>query len=301
MDNNIHSRLITTLLKVPGMDDYTVRTSLILNIQGYQQLARHNQDARADVIYIVNGLAEMRFSDGTWALLIFIDNALARVPHGTSLKAQLQELRQLLEDGQSADEHSGEAPVEPEKKEKPPDNDHQEIEEKEGQTGEAHSHLFEQIQIYHSNVEDVLNLLVNAEESLNKVCMLFKDGKGIMQDQCNKAISHINNLRTALSKAHALYDKAPYFQGAFPLLSFQIKVMLNDTDDQIDKLTSNLYMFRDGCPILFVVVQTHQSENEREKIENDRKKISEQLGSLLGSLKEINMTLHNYFQSLPTA
>ena len=96
MDNNIHSRLVTTLLKVPGMDDYTVRTSLILNIQGYQHLARHNQDARADVIYIVNGLAEMRFSDGTWSLLTFIDNALARVPPGTSLKAQLQELRQLL-------------------------------------------------------------------------------------------------------------------------------------------------------------------------------------------------------------
>ena len=130
--------------------------------------------------------------------------------------------------------------------------------------------------------------------------MLFKDGKGIMQDQCNKAISHINNLRTALSKAHALYDKAPYFQGAFPLLSFQIKVMLNDIDDQIDELNSSLHRFRDSCPVSWMVVQIYQFDNEREKIENDRKKISDQLGSLLGSLKEINMTLHNYFQSLPT-
>jgi nucleoside phosphorylase len=101
MDNNIYSRLVTKLLKVPGMDDYTVRTSLILNIPYHQQLARHNQDARADVIYIVNGLAEMRFSDGTWSLLTFIDNALARVPPGTSLSTQLQDLRHLLEDEQT--------------------------------------------------------------------------------------------------------------------------------------------------------------------------------------------------------
>lgn len=101
MDSTIHSRLVTTLLDIPGMDDYTVRTSLVLNIPYHQHLARHNQDARADITYIVNGLAEMRFLDGTWPLLTFIDNALARVPPGTSLSTQLQELRRLLEDEQT--------------------------------------------------------------------------------------------------------------------------------------------------------------------------------------------------------
>ncbi len=80
------------------MDDYAVRTSLIQNIQGHRHLVRHNQDAQADVTFIVNGLAEMRFSDGTWALLTFIDNALARVPPAIPLKTQLEELRQLLVD-----------------------------------------------------------------------------------------------------------------------------------------------------------------------------------------------------------
>jgi hypothetical protein len=140
----------------------------------------------------------------------------------------------------------------------------------------------------------VQKLLLKAQESLDIVCKLFKASKGIKQDQCDKAIAYINNLHAPLLKAHTLYDKAPEFQGVFPplILSFHLKVMLNDIDDQIDELTSSLRLFRDNYPVSLVGAQVYQSEN-------DRKKIAEQLDTLLGALKETNIMLHKFLQGQP--
>ena len=298
MDNELYSRLVTKLLEIPGMHNYDVRTSLILNIPNYQHLARNNSDTRADVTFIVNGLAGMYSLEGKWGLSTFIGNALERVS-GITLSTDLQKLRHLLEAEQSAEEQPSEVYEEPEKKETPPNNVHEEPEKKEGQSSDAHSTLLQQVQIYHSQIADTQKLLLKAQEPLDTACKLFKAGKGIRQDQCDKAISYIYNLRAPLLQAHSLYDKAPYFRGAFFLLSFHVKVVLNDIDDQIDELTSNLRKFRDNCPVSLVVAQVYQPDNEREKIENDRKKISEQLNTLLEALKEISTMLHKFLQNQP--
>ena len=141
-------------------------------------------------------------------------------------------------------------------------------------------------------VVDIQKLLLKAQEPLDTVSKLFKVGKGIKQDQCDKAISYINDLHAPLLKVHALYDKTSYFQRVFPIPSYQLKVMLNDIDDQIDELISNLCVFRERCSVLWVVTQEYQSDNER-------KKISEQLDTLLEALKEINTILYKFLQSQP--
>lgn len=291
----MRSSLITKLLEIQGMHDYTVRTSLILNIPNHQHLTRHNSDARTDITFIVNGLAEMRFLDGKWALTAFIDNALARTS-GTTLSIQLQDLQHRLETEQHAKEQAGEIHEELVEKESSPNNTHEESEEKGDQSDDVQSALLQQVQMYHSQIEDVQKLFLKAQEPLNAVCKLFKTGKGIKQDQCDKVISHIYNLRVPLLNAHALYDKALNFQGTFSVLSFHVKVVLNDIDDQIDELTSNLHMFRNNCPLPSIIVQTYQSDSEREKIESERKKISEHLDSLLEMLKEINNMLNKFLQ-----
>lgn len=101
-------------------------------------------------------------------------------------------------------------------------------------------------------------------------------------------------------KIRELYNKAPNPLGAFPIPYYQAKVMLNDIDDQIDELNSSLHRFRDSCPVSWMVVQIYQSNNEREKVENDRKKIAEQLDSLLGMLNEINTMLHKFLRDQST-
>lgn len=292
MDSEVHDRLITTLLEIPGMDDSTVRTSLLTNIPIHHSLTRHN-DPHADVSLIVSELARIHFSDGMWGLLIFIDRALSRVS-GTTLSDQLQELRRILVAEQSIKDkvqhatqcETGEVVLEKaEKKENPPE--------------EAHDVMLQEVQAYHSEVSNAQQLLSKALVSLKIVYKLFKEGRDIRQDQCDKAILHMGSLNTPLLKIRELCENMPPLPGTFPISIYQFKVKLNDIDDQIDELNSPLLAFRDSCPVLLVVVQAHRADNEREQVEDDRKKITEQLDSLLKALQEIENLLNKFLQALP--
>lgn len=95
MDNEVHSQLVTVLLETPGTYDYTVRTSLLVNIPNNHSLTR-SQDPQADISLIISQLSAMYFSNGSWGLLIFIDRVLSRVL-GTTLSDRLLEIRRLLE------------------------------------------------------------------------------------------------------------------------------------------------------------------------------------------------------------
>src|ERR1051326_7517935 len=166
MDNEVYSRLVKKLLEIPGMDDYTVRTSLILSIPNHQLLTRHNSNPRADVTFIVDGLARMYFLVGKWALSAFIDNALVRVS-GITLSTELQKLQHLLGTDQIAKEQLSEVDDEPAKKETLTFLDTPEkTEKKGGQSDDAHTILLQQVQIYHSQVVDVQKLLLKASPGI---------------------------------------------------------------------------------------------------------------------------------------
>lgn len=285
MDNEVHSQLVTALLETPGMNDYTVRTSLLVNIPNNHSLTR-SQDPQADISFIISQLSAMHFSNGSSGLLLFIDRVLSRVS-GTTLSDRLQEIRQLLEAALVAKDNVQSSTQLPDS-----DEVHGEAEKKENTSDDAHNIILQQAQEYHSEVIEVLQSLLKVQEFLKLVFKLFREGRGIRQDQCEKAILHISNLNMPLLKIRELYNKTPHTLGAFPMSSYQAKVTLNDIDDQMDELNSSLLKFRDSCPASWMIVQSYQSNNENEKIENDRKEISEQLDSLLEMLKEMDTLLH---------
>lgn len=291
MDNEVHSQLVMALLEAPGMNDYTVRTSLLVNIPNSHSLTR-SQDPQADISFIISQLSAMHFSNGSWGLLIFIDRVLSRVS-GTTLSDRLLEIRRLFEAALVAKDNGQSGTQLPHSEEV-----HEETEKKENASDDAHSIALQQAQEFQSEVMEVQQSLLKVQEPLKIVCKLFREVRGIRQDQCDKAILNISNLNTPILKIRELYNKAPHFLGAFPIPSYQAKVILNDIDDQIDEINSSLLRFRDNCPVSWMIVQSYQSYNENEKIESDRKEISEQIDSLLEMLKEMNTLLHKFLRDL---
>jgi len=280
MNKEVHSQLVMALLEAPGMNDSIIRTSLLGNIPNNHSLTR-SQDPQADVSLIVNQLATMHFSNGEWGLLIFINAVLLRVL-GTTLSDRLLEICRLLEAEQGAKDKEHFSTPLPHSEEV-----HEEIEKNESAFDDAHNVIVQQAQEYRSEVMEAQQLLLEAREPLKVVYKLFKEGRGIRQDQCDKAVFHINNLNAYVLKIHELYDKYSRELVTIHKLNYRVKVLLNDIDDQVDELITNLHIFRDSCPV-------YQSDIERKQIENDRNKISERLVSLMETLEEINNLLNKF-------
>ena len=98
MDRELHSELVSLLLNIPGMDDYTTRSSLLAGIPNPLRLSlpRSQPNAYTDISGLVSELAKMQLRDGRWAVLILIDNALLRL-EGTKDGEQLEDLRHQIE------------------------------------------------------------------------------------------------------------------------------------------------------------------------------------------------------------
>ncbi len=96
MDRELHSRLVSLLLNIPGMDDYATRSNLLVGIPNRLALPRSQSNPSTDISSLASHLAEMQLRGGQWAILILIDNALPRL-EGTKDGEQLEDLRLQLE------------------------------------------------------------------------------------------------------------------------------------------------------------------------------------------------------------
>lgn len=98
MDNTVRNQLITTLLDIPGIDDYNTRTALLAGIPRHA-LMRSQTDTYTDISQLIDQLTSIYLQTDEWALMQFMDNALHRA-QGTHLASILQHLRQQLESNQ---------------------------------------------------------------------------------------------------------------------------------------------------------------------------------------------------------
>jgi hypothetical protein len=95
MRHEQHTSLIRLLLRIPGMQGYTTRTTLLAGIPNSVSLHRDEGNSYTDTSLLVSQLTDLYLSSGEWALLIFLDNAHSRIA-GTMLDEELAVLRQQL-------------------------------------------------------------------------------------------------------------------------------------------------------------------------------------------------------------
>src|SRR6266536_1463509 len=107
MNHELHNKLVAALLKVPDIEDFDTRTSLMIGIPNRLSLPRSHSNTRTDISQLVDSLSELYLSNGTWALSIFIDNAVSHLD-GTRDGAQLKELLRELE---ASKEQAGSLPT----------------------------------------------------------------------------------------------------------------------------------------------------------------------------------------------
>ncbi|HEU5381658.1 MAG TPA: caspase family protein [Ktedonobacteraceae bacterium] len=98
MDHQLHNRLVSLVLELPGSDDYQTRSGLLAGIS--VSLTRSSSNAYTDISGLVTQLEKIQLRDGQWALRIFVENAIARVPD-TTTGQQLVKLYAEIEEASS--------------------------------------------------------------------------------------------------------------------------------------------------------------------------------------------------------
>lgn len=90
-----HTNLVQLLLRIPGVQNFTTRTTMLAGIPNSTSLQRAEGSAYDDISLLISQLYNLHFSSDGWALLIFLDNARSRIT-GTSLEEELAALQQQL-------------------------------------------------------------------------------------------------------------------------------------------------------------------------------------------------------------
>jgi hypothetical protein len=92
----LRSSLIKALLRVPGIDNFQMRSAWLVGIPFTSGLTREPSDAGKDLSIIIDQLSSLgQLSSGTWPLLILVDNARAYA-EGADPKTQLDRVYQQL-------------------------------------------------------------------------------------------------------------------------------------------------------------------------------------------------------------
>jgi len=92
----LRSTLIEALLRVPGIDNFQMRSAWLVGIPFTSGLTREPSDAGKDLSIIIDQLSSLgQLSSGTWPLLILVDNARSYA-EDTDAKMQLDKVYQQL-------------------------------------------------------------------------------------------------------------------------------------------------------------------------------------------------------------
>jgi len=92
----LRSTLIEALLRVPGIDNFQMRSAWLVGIPFTSGLTREPSDAGKDLYVIIDQLSSLgQLSSGTWPLLILVDNARSYA-EGADAKTQLDRVYQQL-------------------------------------------------------------------------------------------------------------------------------------------------------------------------------------------------------------
>lgn len=96
----IQRRLIDLLLRIPTLQEYSGRSSLLQGLP-YVSLNRSQSDARLDLNNIIselNGLGRLTKEGGMRLVIVVVENALSYVPDGSEIADELHEVNRRLED-----------------------------------------------------------------------------------------------------------------------------------------------------------------------------------------------------------
>lgn len=87
--------LVQLLLRMPGMQNYNTRTTLLAGIPNNTSLLRDEGNPYTDISLLISQASQLYLSSGVWALHLLLDNAQARVTE-TAYATDLAKLRQQL-------------------------------------------------------------------------------------------------------------------------------------------------------------------------------------------------------------
>lgn len=100
-----------------------------------------------------------------------------------------------------------------------------------------------------------------ARDSLSYVSKLFRGGRDIWPDQCERALALINIVSKSIQKAYALLDTPSRLPEAVIPLRYPLAVALGHLDDQIGELMHHITLFSAACQ-----PPSEQAMNQREEI-----------------------------------
>ena len=93
---HLRTSLIKALLRVPGIDNFQMRSDLLIGVPFTSGLTREPSDAGKDLSIIIDQLSSLgQLSSGTWPLHILVANARAYA-EGADAKTQLDKVYQQL-------------------------------------------------------------------------------------------------------------------------------------------------------------------------------------------------------------
>lgn len=114
---------------------------------------------------------------------------------------------------------------------------------------------------FRDQVQQRLNDLSVARDSLSYVSKLFRGGRDIWPDQCERALALINKVSKPIQKAYVLLDTTSRLPEAVIPLRYPLAVALCHLDDQISELMQLITLFSAACQ-----PPSEQSMKQREEI-----------------------------------
>jgi hypothetical protein len=92
----LSTALVDTLLKLPGVDEFRVRSSLLSGLPSVHSLERSSTNARRDLEGVIDQLHHLgRTSPQRWPLVMLVDTAIMSI-QGYTLEEEFRQLRQTL-------------------------------------------------------------------------------------------------------------------------------------------------------------------------------------------------------------
>ncbi len=106
-----------------------------------------------------------------------------------------------------------------------------------------------------------LNDLTIARDSLSYVSKLFRGGRDIWPDQCERALALLRRVSKPVQKVCQLLDTTSRLPEAVIPLRYPLAIALGNVDDQMSELMQLMILFRTTCQPPSV-----QAVNQREEI-----------------------------------
>ena len=117
---------------------------------------------------------------------------------------------------------------------------------------------------FRDQAQQHLNDLSVARDSLSYVSKLFRGGRDIWPDQCERALAIIRRISKPVQKACQLLDTTSRLPEAVISLRYPLAVALCHLDDQIGELMELIALFRTTCQPPSVQVMNQREEIYRQ-------------------------------------